>query len=28
MVFGVQKGGFYIAKVWFLFLNVVLLQFV
>ena len=28
MVFGVQKGGFYIAKVWFCFLNVVLLQFV
>ena len=28
MVFGVQKGGFYIAKVWFLFLNVGLLQFV
>ena len=26
MVFGVQKGGFYIAKVWFLFLNVALLQ--
>ena len=28
MVFGVQKGGFCIAKVWFLILNVMLLQIV